>query len=225
MLTGNKIPLTEFQINPLVLDRVIATENSRGREYVSAAVKTIQRFCLQLDRSDGRPDISFQTTAEKFYDFVMTCLRTEGPAWTAVIGPFDYIGLRFKDYVSISGDVRRVDLQRFSAAVGAILLDTPVQQTCPELVMKNRSSFLDLNLALTRCILRYAIFQDVLEGADFKSSNLLLDIDDDPNCYFPVQFLESVLCIDMNVPYVKELTKVSIAKADVEIWAAHNKLE
>ena len=67
-------------------DQRLAKHAKSGRSEVEAAIKAFQRFTLQLDRSDGRPDISLPQLAEKFDDFVSTCVRTDGAAWTAAIG-------------------------------------------------------------------------------------------------------------------------------------------
>ena len=84
-LQGNPTDLNGIADQPLY-DQRLAKHAKSGRNEVEAAIKAIQRFTLQLDRSDGRPDISLPQLAEKFDDFIATCIRTDGAAWTAAIG-------------------------------------------------------------------------------------------------------------------------------------------
>ena len=81
----NPIDLDVIANQPLYDQRLVKHAKS-GRNEVEAAIKAFQRFTLQLDRSDGRPDISLPQLAEKFDDFISTCVRTDGAAWTAAIG-------------------------------------------------------------------------------------------------------------------------------------------
>jgi len=56
-----------------------------GRASVDAALQRFQRLIQQLDRSDGRPDISYDQLADRFYDFIGTALRTPGEAYLVMI--------------------------------------------------------------------------------------------------------------------------------------------
>lgn len=146
-------------------------KTSIGRESVQTALKTIQRLMLQLDRSDGRPDYSPGLLASRYYDFVGTCLRSQGGAWTAVLGPLEYVGLRIGDHVvdrQISGQtVRMVNVISLCAAMSACLLDLNLQEAdaanrALKLSRDNVVNILDLGLALTRVAVRYAILKEDL---------------------------------------------------------------
>lgn len=146
-------------------------ETSIGRESVQTALKSIQRLMLQLDRSDGRPDFSPGLLASRYYDFVGTCLRSKGGAWTAVLGPLEYVGLRIGDHVvdlQISGEtIRMVNVVSLCAAMSACLLDLNLKEAdaanrALKLSGDNVVNILDLGLALTRVAVRYAILKEDL---------------------------------------------------------------
>ena len=146
-------------------------ETSKGRESVQTALKSIQRLMLQLDRSDGRPDFSPGLLASRYYEFVGTCLRSKGGAWTAVLGPLEYVGLKIGDHVvdlQISGEtIRMVYVVSLCAAMSACLLDLNLQEAdtanrALKLSGDSVVNILDLGLALTRVAVRYAILKEDL---------------------------------------------------------------
>jgi len=146
-------------------------ETSIGRESVQTSLKSIQRLMLQMDRSDGRPDLSPGLLASRYYDFVGTCLRSKGGAWTAVLGPLEYVGMRVGDHVvdrQISGQaIRIVNVVSLCASMSACLLDLNLQESdaatrALKLSGDNIVNILDLGLALTRVAVRYAILKEDL---------------------------------------------------------------
>lgn len=146
-------------------------QTSIGRESVQTALKNIQRLMLQMDRSDGRPDYSPGMLASRYYDFVGTCLRSQGGAWTAVLGPLEYVGLKIGDHVidrEISGQtIRMVNVVSLCAGMSACLLDLNLQEAdaanrALKLSRDSVVNVLDLGLALTRVAVRYAILKEDL---------------------------------------------------------------
>ena len=98
--------------------------------------------------------------AAKFNDFVSTCVRTEGPAWTAAIGPLAYLGLQiasFRSEVSdpVSGG-KLFDTPKFCSDVLSRLLDIPKDKTQETVAtsVEYRNVIWDLGLVTTRLALR-----------------------------------------------------------------------
>ena len=160
-LTSAEVPadrLTEYSV--------------KGREAVGEQIKTIQRLQLQLDRSDGRPDFTSDILADKYYKFLSTCLRTEGGAWTATIGPMEYVGLRLGQHVGWSSALRQpktrtLSLPSLVAQMSSCLIDLPTDDSkvSPRLRTEAaQQSLQDLSLALTRIACRYALLKEQLEG-------------------------------------------------------------
>jgi hypothetical protein len=114
----------------------------KGRSKVEQSIQIIQRLQLQLDRSDGRPDFTPDVLAEKYYDFLSTCLRTEGAAWTATLGPMEYVGLRMKDCIQVANaegqNLRSLDVSKLCDTSAKILLDMPTGTTPIEKAMLMR---------------------------------------------------------------------------------------
>ena len=108
-----------------ILNLVESKLDVKGRTQVENAIKNIQRLQLQLDRSDGRPDFTPDVLASKYYDFISTCLRTGGGAWTATLGPMEYIGLKMQNHVTSADAIRTVDVVKLSESMGKVLIDLP----------------------------------------------------------------------------------------------------
>lgn len=151
--------------------------SNRGRDAVQAQIQAIQRLVIQLDRSDGRSDIGSDILAQKYYDFLCTCLRSDGPAWTASLGPLEYIGMRLKDFITekqVTDQVIRViDMAGICQKMGSCMLDLNVKdrsamETLDRMTQDKLQSILDLSLAMTRLSIRYAIFKEQLETENPK---------------------------------------------------------
>ncbi|KAJ1399594.1 hypothetical protein B484DRAFT_458303 [Ochromonadaceae sp. CCMP2298] len=162
-----------------------------GREAVGESIATIQRLMLQLDRSDGRPDIKPDLLALKFNNFLGTCLRTEGAAWTAALGPLEYVGVRMDQHVSDVdlGDqrIRIIDTTSLCTSMCKCLIDLDLD--APDSVKKIAAmddeqlrNVLDLSMALTRLALRYAISKEQLESHEVEAPTPSEDFssEDDP---------------------------------------------
>lgn len=59
------------------VEEVVSEQKVCGKEAVEQVVQEAQRLLLQLDRSDGRPDLSAPVLANRFYALAATCLRTK----------------------------------------------------------------------------------------------------------------------------------------------------
>lgn len=150
-------------------------DNSIGREAITTSINNIQRFMLQLDRSDGRIDFTTSKLAIKYYDFIATCLRTKGKGWTAVIGPMEYIGLKFNDHIInqlVGGQVIRIiNICSLTYSMCSCLLDLNLKDNTSETMNKiakfsndDICLIIDLNMVLIRIAIRYAIFQEEFEN-------------------------------------------------------------
>lgn len=159
---------------------ILKERENQGREAVQAAVSKMQRLTLQLDRSDGRPDINPDVLAEKFYSFAATCLRTEGAAWTAALGPFEYVGMRIRDCVEdfkVEGEeIRAINVAKMSSMMGKSLIDLDLKdlesiKKLEEFQPDQVNKILDLSVAITRIAIRYAIYKEVIEEHEPKPSS------------------------------------------------------
>lgn len=166
-----------------------AVQKTKGREAVAEAGKAIQRLQLMLDRSDGRPDMTSDMLAEKYSAFLSTCLRTPGGAWTASLGPMDYVGVKLDQHVTTttttgagagagakqrpgSGGavVKELDLKSLFRQMASCLIDLDVSAPVPAALQAEEAhrKVLDLSLAMVRVATRYAILADqlVVPGSD-----------------------------------------------------------
>eukprot|EP01036_Dinobryon_divergens_P027476 gene27477-36254_t len=166
----------------------------KGKEAsdLGVATKAFQRLILQLDRSDGRPDIPINSLADKFYEFTSACLRCRGAVtltamdsqqapslWTAAIGPLEYVGLCINEHIRdvTMGDqvIRVVDVASLSLAAAQCLLDVDLrssvsvserEETAKKLGRLSKEqirSVLDLSVSVVRIALRQALLQNVMQ--------------------------------------------------------------
>ena len=97
-LSNSEITNTEMELILLHTDNIgdsakslpqyseaIANMKMMGRESVDSAMQRYQRLVQQMDRSDGRPDISCDELSTRYFDFVGTCVRSPGQAWMAAV--------------------------------------------------------------------------------------------------------------------------------------------
>ena len=214
----------------------VARHGKSGRTEVEAAIKAFQRFSLMLDRSDGRPDIGLVKLAEKYDDFVSTCLRTEGAAWTAAIGPLDYLGVKLPAYRQRESHIYTIDVPALCVAVGTKLLDLP---TSPEERNKvvdasdnNRNAIWSLGLVIARLATRFTLFEDVLEGNAMQHSDPTLvlryqPVDDSDRCVPPAAVIESILHLDLGMDeYTVDESSAALitSRAAMATWVTKNNL-
>lgn len=178
--------------------------------------------------------------AKKFNDFVSTCLRTDGPAWTAAVGPLDYLGLkvqkfRRKEIVSDSQSNRIVfETSNLCKDVATRLLDIPVSQIDDLLNAsnENKSAVWNLNFVIARMALRYTMFENELEGVEADgclNTSLYIEYADDRGTSIaqpPPYILESILSLDLCVDYTidSSLGCFVIAGSELAVWKDKNKL-
>ena len=142
-----------------------------GRAAVGDQIKAIQRLQLQLDRSDARTDLTSDLVADKYFQFLSTCLRTPGGAWTAGLGPMEYVGLDIKQHISWSSVTRQpptriLSLPSLLGKMCSCLIDVPSDSSkIPAALRVEAASnkLQDLSLALTRVACRYALLKEQLE--------------------------------------------------------------
>lgn len=198
----------DFVGQEALYDDRVSRHGKSGRAEVEAAIKTFQRFTLQLDRSDGRPDITLVKLAEKYDDFVSTCLRTEGAAWTAAIGPLDYLGVKLPAYRQRESHLYTIDVPALCVAVGTKLLDLPTSPAERNKIVDasdtNRNAVWSLGLVVARLATRFALFEDVLQGNAMQHSDPLLVLryladDDSDRGVPPAAVIESILSLDLGI--------------------------
>mmetsp|Transcript_26822 Transcript_26822/g.25681 ORF Transcript_26822/g.25681 Transcript_26822/m.25681 type:complete len:292 (+) Transcript_26822:72-947(+) len=213
----------------------LAKNAIEGRSEVEAAIKNIQRFTLQLDRSDGRPDIELPVVAKKFDDFISTCLRTEGAAWTASIGPLEYLGLKLdsirekKDDCSIIFRTSDLCSTMVSCLLGVENSDRLISVQSED----NKLAIWNLGILVTRVFLRYLIMERELNGVEVSNDT---EVDRMPlyiqysheSCPIipPAYIIESILSLDMCVNYSldTELNCFIISGDEISQWKSRNTL-
>ena len=211
----------DFVGQEALFDDRVARHGKSGRAEVEAAIKTFQRFTLQLDRSDGRPDITLAKLAEKDDDFVSTCLRTEGAAWTAAIGPLDYLGVKLPTYRQRESHLYTIDVPALCVAVGTKLLDLPTSPAERNKIVDasdtNRNAVWSLGLVVARLATRFALFEDVLQGNVMQHADpslalrYLVDGDSDRGVP-PAALIENILALLRASPSSSHLKKKRLRK-------------
>lgn len=123
------------------------------------ALKRFQRLTLQLDRSDGRSDLAAEVLADRFKDFIATCLRCEGAAWTNAVGGLDYIGLKLPSYIALNEGAYVIDFPAICKSSAQLLLDldSPAKQTAAAQNSVKHAKICDFHVALLRLSLRAAL--------------------------------------------------------------------
>ena len=150
-------------------------EGQRGRPCVEEGIKKVQRLQLQLDRSDGRSDITPEMISNIYYDLMSTCLRTEGGAWVAPLGPLQYVGFVMDNFITIADETSRIiDVDTLSKRMGQVLIDAPspsdtspdAQATITRLTedIEAKTALQDFLLSLLRTTVRFAALREQLEG-------------------------------------------------------------
>jgi len=175
MLSGSSFLSSEVEMDDAVYKQVQeAMASQKGRESIDALVKSIQRLQLQLDRSDGRSDITSDVIADKYYEFLSACLRTEGGAWVVPFGPLQYVGYFIDKYVDTSSTARRViDVGGLITRMNQVLIDADDKTNKACLHVQ------DLTISLVRLAVRFSIFKEILEGQpvfDKETTNFPFDI-------------------------------------------------
>ena len=187
-----------------------------------------------MDRSDGRPDLSLSLVATKFDDFISTCLRTEGAAWTAALGPLDYLGLRLSTFGDNTPEKLVIDIPKLAYTVGTRLLDLPVDVKERSKVLRDTESYKlsTWNLALTvsRLATRYFLLADQLEGtpppSPQKEIRVLYGGDPEDVTLPPSCILESLVALDLCVAYSTDNSSncFALEPSSVSMWCEKNKL-
>jgi hypothetical protein len=148
-------------------------EASNGRNSVEENMKKVQRMQLQLDRSDGRSDITSDVIATSYYELLSTCLRTEGGAWVAPLGLLQYVGFMIDKYVSVNGKERTIDVEAIARRMGQVLIDLPEGEDASPEALKTRAlledpikhgAITDCLICLVRTAIRFAVHKELLQG-------------------------------------------------------------
>ena len=216
---------------------------SRGRDAVGEAIKSTQRLQLMLDRSDGRPDLTPDLLAEKYSAFLSTCLRTPGGAWTATIGPMDYVGVKLKQHIShisirapgttgADTECRVIDLKTLLAQMSSCLIDLRDESPVPAALQEEDAhrKILDLSLAVVRVATRYAMLSDQLDGSPEPAAfglRLLTRGDVGSYLMLPVDALKRTMQLDLSFPepaVTMDGTALEIRAPDVLKWMRDNSL-
>ena len=171
---ANEITSTEVELILLHTDHVgdsvkslpqyseaSANMQMKGRESVDSAMQRYQRLVQQMDRSDGRPDISIDVLSDRYFDFIGTCVRTPGQAWMAAVAGLQYVGLlRERFALDDSQRYKTVDTNALAYNAARILLDLDGKKVEDISNSENLISQLkvqNLQLGLLRISARHAV--------------------------------------------------------------------
>lgn len=161
-------------------------EASSGRSCVEENMKKVQRLQLQLDRSDGRSDITPGMIATTYFEFLSTCLRTEGGAWVAPLGPLQYVGFVIDQHISVHEEERVVNVETMAERMGRVLIDLPADNDSSPEAKKTHAALDDGKLqqvviqdcliCLVRTAVRFAIYKETLEGQPTPASDFAVRV-------------------------------------------------
>jgi hypothetical protein len=171
--------ITDTQIELLItnnyeskLDLIPPKEKSRidtikkrckkDRELVEAAMHRFQRFTLQMDRSDGRPDLTYDILCDRYYDFMGTMLRNEGEAWRVGTAGLEYIGFKMDTFLQreINEKCINIDIAKLAYVTCTFLLDLDSSKLKSVIDTADKAKILkvqDVILAVLRLTVRHAI--------------------------------------------------------------------
>lgn len=175
--------------------------------------------------------------ATKFNDFVSVCLRTDGPAWTAAIGPLDYLGMKMASFCVKQENLESkksptivFDSSKLCKDIAVRLLDLS-DSAMIALPVEGRDAFWNLCFVITRLAVRCILFESELEGREeAKDNNVSLHVkyDDvsESNLRPPSYVLESVLSLDMCVNYSVDTNEKCFVVSGEEVakWKGRNQL-
>lgn len=162
-----------------------------------------------------------------------TCLRTEGPAWTAAIGPLDYLGLKMASFHTKDSSTSAFDTPEFCNVVASCLLDLPNGEIEKVFAVSddNRNAIWDLGLVISRVAIRYGIFREELEGIEPNSldnlGSLYIKYDKEGSTTTPPAYiLESILSLDLCLPYSDDASSKCfvVSSEDLKSWKNKNQL-
>lgn len=160
-----------------------AIEEKKGRPCVEDGIKKVQRLQLQLDRSDGRTDITPDKISDTYYTLLSICLRTEGGAWVAPLGPLQYVGFLIENFISVDGASRTIDVSALAMRMGQVLIDAPSpgDTSSPEAtrLMEDIGAKLavqDCLICLLRIAVRFAALKEQLEGVPPPSEDFSVSL-------------------------------------------------
>jgi hypothetical protein len=175
-----------------------------GREAVGEGVKATQRLQLQLDRSDGRSDMTSDLVAEKYCNFISICLRSEGGAWTVPLGPLEYVGFKMQKHISaeVGKEMRVINLDSMFKQMSSCLIDFPTDPAKVSPIFRvdgePKRKTLDLSLALVRLACRCALLSDQLEGRPTPGPfALALQTASTSATALPIDTLQELLRLDL----------------------------
>ena len=151
--------------------------------------------------------------ASKFDDFLSTCLRTPGAAWTAVLGPSEYLGIKitsFRIVDTVSSSILIVDIPNISKVVATRLLDMPANDIeRSKIIMTSdldRNALWSLSLMVSQVAIRYALLEHELNGSSAPETviptlrlfyTLYCDIEQISTTCPPDYIVESLFSIDL----------------------------
>ena len=173
----------------------------------------------------------------KFNDFVSICLRTDGPAWTAAIGPLDYLGMKMASFYvkqehleSKKSSTVVFDSAKLCKDIANRLLDLS-DSSMVAMSIESRDAFWNLCFVITRLAVRCILFESELEGnEEAKDDNVSLHIKysglSESNLQPPSYVLESILSLDMCMDYsINALEECFVVSSEeVAAWKGRNQL-
>ena len=221
-------------ISPVEKSRIdtIKKRSKKDRELVEAAMQRFQRFTLQMDRSDGRPDLTYDILCDRYYDFMGTMLRNEGEAWRVGTAGLEYIGFKMDTFLQRETNEKyiNIDIAKLAYVTCTFLLDLDSSKLKTVIGTADKAKLLkvqDVILAVLRLTTRHAISESNGNLSSSLKIKSFTGLQPDAQVIVPSQkSVRTILDLDASCECAAEESSdyIVIDEANVKAWATRLKV-
>ena len=222
-------------ISPVEKSRIdtIKKRSKKDRELVEAAMQRFQRFTLQMDRSDGRPDLTYDILCDRYYDFMGTMLRNEGEAWRVGTAGLEYIGFKMDTFLQRETNEKyiNIDIAKLAYVTCTFLLDLDSSKLKTVIGTADKAKLLkvqDVILAVLRLTVRHAISESNGNLSSSLKIKSFTGLQPDAQVIVPSQkSVKTILDLDASCECAAEESSdyIVIDEANVKAWATRLKVD
>lgn len=222
-------------ISPVEKSRIdtIKKRSKKDRELVDAAMQRFQRFTLQMDRSDGRPDLTYDILCDRYYDFMGTMLRNEGEAWRVGTAGLEYIGFKMDTFLQRETNEKyiNIDIAKLAYVTCTFLLDLDSSKLKTVIGTADKAKILkvqDVILAVLRLTIRHAISESNGNLSSSLKIKSFTGLQPDAQVIVPSQkSVRTILDLDASCECAAEESSdyIVIDEANVKAWATRLKVD